>query len=665
MPLILPPIPDDTQLLHTFVTTRSPEAFRHLVDRHLPAIHTAAARILRQYSLAHHADDIVQSVFLLLAQNAGRIPANTPLVGWLYQVTHYACANLQKTERRRRQRETAAMRPTRSVPPTVSDAQALLDPALLTLSPNKRNALLLRYTQNLPITEIARLTHVPPATAKKRLRQALQKLRHYFAAHGMLAAAPLALQALAPAPSTAFNALASAVTAAALAPAAATTASATSLFVAKGVALMIHVSSTVKTTLAVILVIILLLAGYFTATWMNAPSASPVPSATAAISTPLAAEPLRGVFPRGGQVEVVAVNSSVDPKVWWSPDGSPLAQKLAGADFTALRDPWGEPRITYQFALRVADLPPDAGPLYLDVKGAPRVAPLVPLQKDPRDPTLYYGAALLYADQPLVRRLTVTYSSQRWQHLVLDSTGIAVPAIPKIANWYTYFGPPIRDLNPAFEKDGKTFLVINGEPWGDLEYQATAMARNGASKPARDTFLGPVIGINRLEKYATALFSAWAFDMPLREVERYEVAVRRVDQRVSFQDVALHTGQHTPAANLLQNSATSIPYDSAFSNRFYSIGDRLMDHDAPAAAKICAEVLQQARARRAQLQAVGSPDLYAVDHGLPILAKLNDALHNNDVPTAASLVESSTGSGIQLLNAIQALALYTTAPEEK
>src|SRR5206468_641985 len=106
----------------------------------------------------------------------------------------------------------AAMRPTVAAPPTVSDAEALLDPALLTLSAHDRNALLLRYTQNLPIADIARQLNIPPATARGRLRHALQKLRHYFAAHGMLAATPLALHALSPAPSATLTSIASAIT---------------------------------------------------------------------------------------------------------------------------------------------------------------------------------------------------------------------------------------------------------------------------------------------------------------------------------------------------------------------------------------------------------------------------------------------------------------------
>ena len=210
---------DDADLLRSYVYTHSSEAFRQLVDRHLPTIHAAATRILRP-KLTPHAADIAQAVFILLAQKASTIPPGTPLIGGLYKVTHYACANLQRRERNRQrhEQETATMRPNTSAPPSISDAEALLDPALLSLSPKDRDALLLRYTQNLPLADIVRQLQVPRATARRRLQHALQKLRRYFAAQGMLSAAPLALHGLAPNPSPAFTNMASAITAAALAP---------------------------------------------------------------------------------------------------------------------------------------------------------------------------------------------------------------------------------------------------------------------------------------------------------------------------------------------------------------------------------------------------------------------------------------------------------------
>src|SRR3954468_16895550 len=129
MTLMSPTTPSahDTDLLRAYIATHSPHAFRHLVDRHPPAVHATTTRILRPMKLADHTDDIAQSVFILFAQKAATIPPCTPIIGWLYKVTQYACANLHRRERNRQklEQETAPMRPPTSVPPTVSDAEAL------------------------------------------------------------------------------------------------------------------------------------------------------------------------------------------------------------------------------------------------------------------------------------------------------------------------------------------------------------------------------------------------------------------------------------------------------------------------------------------------------------------------------------------------------------
>ena len=238
----------DSELLRDFASTRSPEQFRQLVDRHLPAVHAAATRILRHCRppLTGHVDDVAQSVFILLAQQAATLSGHTSLAGWLYRVTHYACLNVQRMEsnRSRHEQEAGVMRSATSDPPTVSDAEALLDPGLLSLSEVDRAALLLRYTQNLSVEKIAAVTQVPAETAKKRLQRALGKLRNYFAAQGMLSAAPVALQALAPSPVP--PALTGAIVTTALAPATAAAVKTSGYLISKGVMHMMNLAKLAK-----------------------------------------------------------------------------------------------------------------------------------------------------------------------------------------------------------------------------------------------------------------------------------------------------------------------------------------------------------------------------------------------------------------------------------
>lgn len=73
---------DDSQLLRTYVTERSEDAFRRLVRRHIALVHGVARR---QAGIdVHLADDITQRVFVLLARKASTLAGHTTLAGWLY-----------------------------------------------------------------------------------------------------------------------------------------------------------------------------------------------------------------------------------------------------------------------------------------------------------------------------------------------------------------------------------------------------------------------------------------------------------------------------------------------------------------------------------------------------------------------------------------------------
>jgi RNA polymerase sigma factor (sigma-70 family) len=234
-----------------------------LVDRHIATVHSAARRIIRD---EHLAEDVTQSVFILLSQRAHKIPPTTPLIGWLYKVTQYACANLQRMERNRRRLEQkiAAMRPTSTSEVALSDAEICLDAALRSLSGHERDAILLRYSSDLSVAEIAGLTHVSHETAKKRLHRGLANLRKYFAAQGVAeagdipAANPCAILALGGAHSAATLALAPSIASAALASVSGATgaaagigASTLSRHIAQGVSRMMTFTKIVKVTAAV------------------------------------------------------------------------------------------------------------------------------------------------------------------------------------------------------------------------------------------------------------------------------------------------------------------------------------------------------------------------------------------------------------------------------
>jgi DNA-directed RNA polymerase specialized sigma24 family protein len=89
----------DAELLSNFRSTRDETAFRILVKRHAGMVRATALRIT---GLAVVADEIAQSVFILLARKAPSLQAADTLGPWLHRVAVLqATASVRKENRRR------------------------------------------------------------------------------------------------------------------------------------------------------------------------------------------------------------------------------------------------------------------------------------------------------------------------------------------------------------------------------------------------------------------------------------------------------------------------------------------------------------------------------------------------------------------------------------
>lgn len=179
------PEPDDHQLLAIFARTEWEPAFAELVGRHIKLVYSTA---LRSTGNPHHAEEITQAVFVILARKAGKLSPRVVLSGWLYQAARLTAANFLKTESRRRRREQEVYMQSTLNEPTEAvwkEIAPLLDDAMGRLGQTDRDAIVLRFFENKSAAEIGTVLRMNEETARRRVNRALEKLRKFFAKRGV------------------------------------------------------------------------------------------------------------------------------------------------------------------------------------------------------------------------------------------------------------------------------------------------------------------------------------------------------------------------------------------------------------------------------------------------------------------------------------------------
>jgi len=176
----------DAELLSQFARNGSEAAFAELVRRYVALVHSVA---LRHTSSPDHAQDITQAVFIILARKAGSLGRKTVLPGWLYHTARLTAANYRRARARRIHREQEAfMQATQEESPSDSiwrQMAPLLDDAMAPLSATDRDALVLRYFQNMSLLEVGMALGLKERAAQKRVSRALEKLRKFFSKRGV------------------------------------------------------------------------------------------------------------------------------------------------------------------------------------------------------------------------------------------------------------------------------------------------------------------------------------------------------------------------------------------------------------------------------------------------------------------------------------------------
>jgi len=176
---------DDHELLAEFARGESEEAFAALVTRHVSLVYSAA---LRFSGNPHHAQEITQAVFIILARKAGSLRRCKLLAGWLYQTARLTAASFVKGEIRRQRREQEAyMQSTLNEPNAAAWEQIapLLDEAMGHLGETDRNAIILRFFENKTAQQVGAALELSEPATHKRVTRALEKLRKFFTKRGV------------------------------------------------------------------------------------------------------------------------------------------------------------------------------------------------------------------------------------------------------------------------------------------------------------------------------------------------------------------------------------------------------------------------------------------------------------------------------------------------
>lgn len=214
-------MPNDAELLRSYLQRRDEAAFAELVRRHLPVIYNAALRRVR--GRADLAEDVVQQVFCDVARKAALLVHHPVLIGWLHRSTRYAAIDVLRREGRREKlaRELISMpnnHPDDQTAVPWEQLRTVLDEALDDLSARDRELVLLRYFSGLTFAEAGARFGLREDAARRRTERALDKLRGGLSRRGVTSTTAALAVLLANQPVVAAPAgVAASVTAAAIA----------------------------------------------------------------------------------------------------------------------------------------------------------------------------------------------------------------------------------------------------------------------------------------------------------------------------------------------------------------------------------------------------------------------------------------------------------------
>lgn len=145
------------------------QAFRALYECFSGSVYATAYSILTDWAAA---EDAAQEVWVKVHQNLDRFQAGTNLKAWLITIAHHAAIDAQRKNRR----TVPITEDVAAHGPDLEHRRAFAE-MLKGLSSEERLVVTLKYREDLPYKDIARITGKAEGSLRNVLSAALRKLR--------------------------------------------------------------------------------------------------------------------------------------------------------------------------------------------------------------------------------------------------------------------------------------------------------------------------------------------------------------------------------------------------------------------------------------------------------------------------------------------------------
>jgi RNA polymerase sigma factor (sigma-70 family) len=185
---------DDWKLLLEWIEHGSDEAFGAIVERHLNLVYSVARRSVPTTA---QAEELTQTVFIILARKAAGLSRRTAIGGWLYRTTRFTAMEMLRRENRQQARREAFAKMETSEPNLLWEQVApVLEEALDQIHQRDRDALVLRFMEERSLRDVGQTLGISEDAARKRVDRGLEKLRALLTRRGISTTATLLSVAL-------------------------------------------------------------------------------------------------------------------------------------------------------------------------------------------------------------------------------------------------------------------------------------------------------------------------------------------------------------------------------------------------------------------------------------------------------------------------------------